>query len=132
MIKSNFLKDVLYNERNQSEDNYIQHTRRDSDDWKINKILGQLLRPYLALEKELEGLDHLNKPMILSDSLKSSLNSYNPVKSLNEIAAMYRSVNAIDIISQNLSRCQNLPVETAKIIIKEDVRNCPLFKRINN
>lgn len=54
-MKSNFLKDVLYNERNQSEDNYIQHTRRDSDDWKINKILGQLLRPYLALEKELEG-----------------------------------------------------------------------------
>jgi hypothetical protein len=40
---------------------------------------------------------------------------------------MHRSVKALDRISENLSIYQNVPLEIAKIIIKESIRNCPLF-----
>lgn len=132
-IKQSYFSEYdVYKENDNPKDDYFEDLGHDSDDWKIYKILGQLIKPYAALEKEIENMNHIDKPVILSNSFISSLDSYNPVKSLNEIVDFYRSVKALDRISENLSIYKNVPMETAKIIIKESIRNCPLFHRINN
>lgn len=103
-----------------------------TDNLKIYKILGQLIKPYLALEKELDHMNPIYVPKILSDSFFSSLESYNPVKSLSEIAELYRSMRALDIIATNMHKSKGVLKEVAMANIKESIRNCSLYGRINN
>lgn len=102
-------------------------TSYDTDDWKIYKVLGQLIKPYLELEKELGNINPIDKSMILSDSFLSSLNSYNPVKSLSDIAELYSSMKALDIIATNLHQSKGIFKEVAEFKIKESIKNCSLF-----
>lgn len=114
------------------QDDYFDDFTSDMDDLKIYKILGQLIKPYLELEKEIGHLNPILVPGILSDSFFSSLNSSNPVKSLSEIAELYRSMRALDIIATNMQKSKGMFKEIAIVNIKESIRNCSLFDRINN
>lgn len=114
------------------QDDYFDDFTPDIDDLKIYKILGQLIKPYLELEKEIRHLNPILIPGILSDRFISSLNSSNPVKSLSGIAELYRSMRALDIIATNMQKSKGMFKEAAIVNIKESIRNCSLFDRMNN
>lgn len=113
-------------------DNYFDDFLSDIDDQKIYKILGQLIKPYLELEKELENKNPRDVPVILSHCFTSSLDSYNPIKSLSDITELYRSMRALDIIATNMHKSTGILKDVAIANIKESIRNCSLFNRINN
>ena len=118
----------------QEDDDYIDLLIDDENniDSKIMKIIGQMLKPYRELESSLNGMDTQTKAIILSNSFTSSLLSYNPAKSLSEIADLYRSTMGLREIAQHCSVARNIPIHEAAELIIETVRNSSLIRRMNN
>jgi hypothetical protein len=101
-------------------------------DSKVMKIIGQMLKPYRELESLLNDMDPRSKAAILDHSFTSSLVSYNPAKSLGEIADIYRSNIGLREIAKQCSMARNISLYEATEFIKEEVRNSTLIRRINN
>lgn len=98
--------------------------------WKseINKILGQLITSFKGLEKLLENHDEAQKAKILNHTFVSCLNSYKPVKSMNDIVNLYRSIYGMDKIAQYMSKSMGIPVNQAEFTLKDLVKSSPYFK----
>jgi hypothetical protein len=77
-------------------------------------------------------MDHHSKAAVLDNCFTSSLLSYNPVKSLTEIADIYRSNFGLSEIARQCSMARNIPLCEATEFIKEEVRNSTLIRRMNN
>lgn len=112
--------------------NTITNNLTYQNDTKISRIINQLIKPYLAIQAELNDTNPKDIPSILSTVLVSSLSSYNPVKSLYEAADYYRSMRGLAIMSKNLSLSTGISIELATENIKYAIRNSLLYKRINN
>ena len=86
-----------YNEYNSSD---IFHL--DEDDFKIIKILDQLIKPFNELEQLLNDIDINDKTraFILTRSFDVSLESHNPVNSMNEMVELLRSIYGIKKIAE--------------------------------
>lgn len=139
-IQKNFTRKFEYFSENQKtkddfDDFFLDTITKDFDyqnDDKILRIISQLMKPYLALEAELADANPILKPSILSNVLESCLSSNNPVKSFNEVAVYYRSVKGLALMSKNLSLSNGISIELATANIKHAIRNCVLYKQINN
>jgi hypothetical protein len=117
------------------EDEYIDNRRlheENKTDSKIMKIIGQMLKPYRELESLLNDMDPQSKAAILDHSFTSSLLSYNPAKSLAEIADIYRSNIGLREIARQCSMARNISLYEATEFIKGEVRNSTLIRRMNN
>jgi hypothetical protein len=112
-------------------DNLLLHEENKTDS-KIMKIIGQMLKPYRELESLLNDMDPQSKAAILDHSFSSSLLSYNPARSLAEIADIYRSNIGLREIAKQCSMARNISHYEATEIIKEEVRNSTLIRRMNN
>ena len=112
-------------------DNLLLHEENKTDS-KIMKIIGQMLKPYRELESLLNDMDPQSKAAILDHSFTSSLLSYNPAKSLAEIADIYRSNIGLREIARQCSMARNISLYEATEFIKEEVRNSTLIRRMNN
>jgi hypothetical protein len=104
----------------------------DQASLKYIKIIGQLITPFEELEKLTSRFDDRNKAYILSNSFRSSLKSYNPVKSMNEIVEIYRSLAGRKKILQYVSKLEGVSLEYAGFIIDQEIKNASIFKRQNN
>ena len=118
----------------QEDDDYIDLLIEDENktDSKIMKIIGQMLKPYRELESSLNDMDPQTKARILDNSFTSSLLSYNPAKSLSEIADLYRSTIGLREITKHCSAARNIPIHEATEFVIETVRNSSLIRRMNN
>ena len=96
------------------------------------KIISQMLKPYRELESALNNIDPRTKAMVLDSSFTSSLSSYNPAKSLGEIADFYRSNIGLREITKHCSVARNITIHEATEFVKETVRNSSLIGRMNN
>ncbi len=67
----------------------------EPENFKINKIIGQLITPFEELEKLLEHHGELKKANILTTVFVSCLKSHKPIQSMNDTVALYRSLNGI-------------------------------------
>ena len=112
-------------------DNLLLHEENKTDS-KIMKIIGQMLKPYRELESLLKDMDPQSKAEILHNSFTSSLLSYNPAKSLAEIADIYRSNIGLTEMARQCSMARNISLYEATEFIKEEVRNSTLIRRMNN
>ncbi len=99
---------------------------------KIMKIIGQLIVPFEELEKLTSRFDEDIRAFILYHSFKSCLKSYNPVKSLGEMAEVYRSLEGRQKISSYVSKSTGMPIEEAKSVIDAEIKGASIFKRQNN
>lgn len=95
---------------------------------KTIRIFGQLVSPFEELEKLLEDKDEQLKADILHKVFVSCLNSYKPVKSMNEVLLFYRSIKGIKKIAQYTSKSLNMPVDQAEFVLKELVKGSVHFK----
>ena len=101
-------------------------------DSKIMKIISQMLKPYRELESSLNNMDPQTKAIVLDNSFTSSLLSYNPAKSLGEIADIYRSSIGLREITKHCSVARNISIHEATEFVIENVRNSSLIRRMNN
>jgi hypothetical protein len=72
------------------------------------KIIGQMPEPYQELESLLNDMNPQYKAAILDHSFTSSLLSYNPPKSLAEIADIYRSNIGLREIARECFTARNI------------------------
>ena len=96
------------------------------------KIIGQMLRPYRELESLLKGMDPQSKAEILHNSFTSSLLSYNPAKSLAEIADIYRTNIGLTEMARQCSMARNISLYEDTEFINEEVNNSTLIRRMIN
>ena len=101
-------------------------------DSKIMKIIGQMIKPYLELEESLNYMNKNDKAIALTKAFSSSMLSYNPVKSLHEIAEMYRANTGLKIIAQYWSQANNITIQQAAALVENAIMNSSLIHRINN
>jgi hypothetical protein len=95
---------------------------------KTIRIFGQLLSPFEELEKILEDRDEQVKADILHKIFVSCLDSHRPVKSMNEVVLLYRSIKGINKIAQSTSKSLKMPVGQAEFVLKELVKGSVHFK----
>ena len=72
-----------------------------------------------------------SKAFILSGSFDVSLQSHNPVNSMNEMIELLRSINGIKKIAEYKSLVTNTSIDPISDL-KEKIKNSYLFKRQNN
>ena len=97
-------------------------------DLKAMRIFGQLLSPFEELEKLLEDKEEKLRADILHKIFVSCLDSYKPVKSMNEVVLFYRSIKGIKKIAQYTSKSLNMSVGQAEFVLKELVKGSVHFK----
>ncbi len=104
----------------------------DPTEIKLAKIIGQLIVPFEEIEKLVGRFGENEKASILSNAFRSSLRSFNPVKSLNEIVDLYRSLDGRRKISDYVSKSTGMSFKQAVILIDEEIKGASIFKRQNN
>lgn len=103
----------------------------NKEDFKIIKIIDQLIKPYSELEVLLRDTDQRTKAFILSRSFDLSLKSNNPVRSMSEMVELLRSINGIKKIAMYkylLANTSSDPISA----VKEKIKNSFIFQRQNN
>jgi len=103
----------------------------DEKDFKIIKIIDQLIKPFKELEELLIDYDKKTRALILTRSFNLSLQSHNPVNSMNEMIELLRSKNGIKKIAEYKSLVTNTSIDPISDL-KEKIKNSYLFKRQNN
>jgi hypothetical protein len=103
----------------------------NKDDFKIIKIIDQLIKPYDELEKLLSSTDPLVKAFILSRSFDASLRSRYPVRSMSEMVELLRSIDGIKKIAKYNSLIDKTPSDPISDV-KEKIKNSFIFQRQNN
>ena len=118
----------VYNEYNSSDIFNL-----DKIDFKIIKILDQLIKPFNELEELLIDIDINDKTraFILLRSFDVSLQSHNPVSSMNEMVELLRSINGIKKIAKYESLVARTSIDHISNI-KEKIKNSYIFERQNN
>ena len=103
----------------------------DDEDFKIIKIIDQLIKPYNELEDLLIHQDSKTKAFILSKSFDLSLKSHNPVNSMNEMVELIRSINGIKKIAKHhqlINKSSFDPITD----VKNKIKKSKIFERHNN
>ena len=95
-------------------------------------VVGQMIKPYLELEESLNYMNNQEKTDALTKAFSSSMSSYNPVKSLHDIAERYRANTGLKIIAQYWSQANNITIQQAAALVENAIMNSSLIHRINN
>ena len=101
------------------------------EDFKIIKIINQLIKPFSELEELLMHANPQTRAFILSRSFDVSIQSHNPVGALNEMVELLRSINGIKKIAKYQSMIVKTPSDPISNI-KGKIKNSYLFERQNN
>ena len=101
-------------------------------DIKIIKIIDQLIRPFEELEDLLGPIGEKTKANILLNTLYSSLQTHNPVKSMYETVELYRSMKGIEKIVDYMSKVDSKSSKDPISDIKEKIQRSHVFKSQNN
>lgn len=118
----------VYNEYNENVSDIFDI---NEEDIKIIKIINQLVKPFNELEDLLDHVNPKTKAFVLTSSFDQSIQSTNPVASMNEMIELVRAINGIKKIADYRSmvdKTTSNPVSD----IKEKIKNSILFKRQNN
>jgi hypothetical protein len=116
---------------NEYDENLPDIFNLDKEDFKIIKIIDQLIKPFKELEELLIDYDKKTRALILTRSFNLSLQSHNPVNSMNEMIELLRSINGIKKIAEYKSLVTNTSIDPISDL-KEKIKNSYLFKRQNN
>jgi hypothetical protein len=103
----------------------------DDKDFKIIKIIDQLIKPFNELEGLLINHDPKKKALILSKSFDLSLKSHNPVSTMNEMAELFRSIKGIKKIAKYHLLTNKNSVDPITDV-KNKIKNSNIFERNNN
>lgn len=101
------------------------------EEFKIIKIINQLIKPFSELEELLMHANPQSRAFILSRSFDESIQSHNPVGTLNEMVELLRFINGIKKIAKYQSMIIKTPSDPISNI-KEKIKNSYLFERQNN
>ena len=101
-------------------------------DLKIIKIIDQLIEPIEELEKILGQINERTKAFILLQSLFASLQTNEPVKSLNETVELYRSMKVTKKIVRYMSKLDVESSEEPMLLLKRKIKNSYIFRGHNN
>jgi len=88
---------------NKSDQYFSDFFSANPTDIKIIKIFDQLIRPFDELDDLIGDIDEKTKAKILLNSLYSSLQTHNPVDSMNETIELYRSMKGIKKVAHYIS-----------------------------
>ena len=111
--------------------NYSDIFGFNKEDFKIVKIIDQLIKPYSELDALLRSANDMTRAYILSRSFDLSLQSDNPVRSMSEMVELLRSINGIKKIAKHRSmvdKTRRDPITD----IKEKIKKSFIFQRQNN
>lgn len=131
-------KNLIFNQAgipiyNEYDENLSDIFNLDKEDFKIIKIIDQLIKPFNELEELLIDFDPKTRALILLRSFDLSLRSHNPVSAMNEMVELLRSINGIKKIANYKSLLVTTTTPLDPIFeIKEKIKNSYLFKRQNN
>lgn len=103
----------------------------NEEDFKIIKIIDQLIKPFNELEDLLKDYAPKIRAFILSKSFDASLQSHNPVNAMNEMVELFRSINGIKKIAKYNSLIDKTS-EDPITDVKNKIINSKIFKRQNN
>jgi hypothetical protein len=103
----------------------------NKEDIKIIKIIDQLIKPFSDLEELLEDIDSKPKAFVLTGGFDLSIQSTNPVISMNKMVELVRSINGIKNIAQYRSMVVKTTLDPISDI-KEKIKNSYLFESQNN
>ena len=129
--KFNILNQARIEVYNEYDRNLSDIFNLDKEDFKIIKIIDQLIKPFNELEELLIGTDEKTKAFILSGSFDVSLQSHNPVNSMNEMVELLRSIYGIKNIAKYRSLVTTTSIDPISDI-KEKIKNSYIFDRQNN
>ena len=104
----------------------------DKEDFKIMKIIDQLIKPFTELEELLIDSDPKTRAFILLRSFDVSIQSPNPIDPMNEMVELLRSINGIKKIAKYESMIATTTSLDPISEIKEKIKNSYLFERQNN
>lgn len=104
----------------------------DEKDFKIIKIIDQLIKPFTELEDLLIRTDQKTRSFILTRSFDLSLRSHDPVEAMNEMVELLHSINGIKKIAKYRSMIVTTSSLDPILEIKEKIKNSYLFERQNN
>jgi hypothetical protein len=118
---------------NEYDENLSDIFNLDKEDFKIIKIIDQLIKPFNELEELLIdiNINEEKRALILTRSFNLSLQSHNPVNSMNEMIELLRSINGIKKIAEYKSLVTNTSIDPISDL-KEKIKNSYIFKRQNN
>lgn len=118
----------MHNEYDQDLSDIFDLTKEDI---KIIKIINQLIKPFNELEQLLIHATPMTRAFILSRSFDISIQSPNPVGSLNEMVEFLQSINGIKKIAKYQSMIDKTSSDHISDI-KGKIFNSYLFGRQNN
>lgn len=101
-------------------------------DLKINRILGQLIKPFEELESTLSYMDEQARAVVLTNIFESCMKSYNPVKSMIESGRMYQGIAARNKISRYISKALNMKTADSLEHVNRSILSSNIFDRLNN
>ena len=101
-------------------------------DIKIIKIIDQLIKPFDELKDLLIDIEDKTKAFVLVNSLYSSLQTNNPVHSMNETVELYRSMRGVKKIAKYMSILEGEISDDPLLILREKIQTSPIFGRQNN
>jgi hypothetical protein len=104
----------------------------DEKDFKIIKIIDQLIKPFTELEDLLSRTDPKTRAFVLTRSFDQSLRSPNPVEAMNEMVELLCSINGIKKIAKYRSMIATTSSLDPILGTKEKIKNSYLFGRQNN
>jgi hypothetical protein len=99
------------------------------EEHKIMKIFGKLNPHFEELEKLLSNLNEKSKAGDLTRILTSCLNSYRPVKSMEDTIEIYRAGKGVDKMAYYYSKSKSVSPGMATKTLKELVKNSAYFKK---
>ena len=130
--KFDLLNDAGYDLSNEYDnEGYSDIFNLDDEDFKIIKVIDQLIKPFNELEVLLINHDSKTKELILSKSFDLSLKSHNPVSSMNEMVELIRSINGIKKIAEyhlSINEGSFDPITD----VKNKIKKSKIFERHNN
>lgn len=110
---------------------YLGVFKLDHNGIKIIKIIDQLIKPYQELKINLDKYQERTKLYILTNALEISLNTHNPVTSMNNIVEIFRSIQGINEMAKDLEqsgKALSNPIDS----IRRKIMESSIFKRRNN
>jgi hypothetical protein len=103
----------------------------NKQDIKIIKIIDQLVKPFNELEQLLIYENLETRAFILTKSFDQSIQSPNPVRTMNEMVELLRSLDGIKKIAKYRSMVDQTILDPISDI-KDKIKNSFLFERQNN
>ena len=114
---------------NEYDENLSDIFNLDKEDFKIIKIIDQLIKPFTELEDLLSRTDPKTRAFVLTKSFDQSLRSLNPVEAMNEMVELLCSIKGIKKIAKYRSMIATTSSLDPILETKEKIKNSYLFGR---